>query len=112
MTEIVTVTPNPAIDLSTSVERIIPTLKLRGTSQRRDPGGGGVNVARVIRRLGGDATAIYPVGGATGALLRELIDKEGVASRTFAIEDETREDFFASETSTGQQYRFLLQALV
>jgi 6-phosphofructokinase 2 len=108
MTEIVTVTPNPAIDLSTSVERIIPTLKLRGTSQRRDPGGGGVNVARVIRRLGGDVTAIYPVGGATGALLRELIDKEGVASRTFAIEDETREDFFASETSTGQQYRFIL----
>ena len=108
MTDIVTITPNPAVDLSTSVERILPTLKLRGTSQRRDPGGGGVNVARVIKRLGGEASAIYPVGGAMGALLRELLDGEGVASRTFAIADETREDFFVSETSTGQQYRFIL----
>ena len=55
MTDILTITPNPAVDLSTSVERIIPTHKLRGTSQRRDPGGGGVNVARVIKRLGGEA---------------------------------------------------------
>jgi 6-phosphofructokinase 2 len=108
MTDIVTVTPNPAVDLSTSVERILPTLKLRGTSQRRDPGGGGVNVARVIKRLGGEASAIYPVGGAMGALLRELLDGEGVASRTFAIAEQTREDFFVGETGTGQQYRFIL----
>lgn len=108
MTDIVTITPNPAIDLSSSVEKIVPTLKLRSTSERRDPGGGGVNVARVIKRLGGGASAIYPVGGGTGALLRELLDGEGVASRTFAIADQTRENFFVSETSTGQQYRFIL----
>jgi 6-phosphofructokinase 2 len=108
MTDIVTITPNPAVDLSTSVERILPTLKLRGTSQRRDPGGGGVNVARVIKRLGGEASTIYPVGGAMGTLLRELLDSEGVASRTFVIAGETREDFFVSESSTGQQYRFIL----
>jgi 6-phosphofructokinase 2 len=52
MTDIVTITPNPAVNLSTSVERIVPVSKLRGTSQRRDPGGGGINVARVIKRLG------------------------------------------------------------
>jgi 6-phosphofructokinase 2 len=67
---------NPAVDLSTSVEKISPTLKLRGTSQRRDPGGGGINVARVIKRLGGEASAICPVGGAVGALLRQLLDRE------------------------------------
>ena len=108
MTDILTITANPAVDLSTSIERILPILKLRGTSQRRDPGGGGINVARVIKRLGGEASAVYPVGGAMGALLRELLDGEGVASQTFAIADETREDFFVSETSTGQQYRFIL----
>ncbi len=70
MTDIVTITPSPAIDLSTAVDRIVPVAKLRGQSQKRDPGGGGVNVARVIRRLGGDARAIYPVGGAIGKLLR------------------------------------------
>jgi 6-phosphofructokinase 2 len=108
MTDIVTVTPNPAVDLSTSVEKIVPVFKLRGTSQRRDPGGGGINVARVIKRLGGDVSALYPVGGTTGELLRKLLDKEGVASQTFAIAGETREDFFVSEISTGQPYRFVL----
>lgn len=108
MTDIVTVTPNPAVDLSTQVEKVSPTWKLRGTSQRRDPGGGGINVARVIKRLGGEACAIYPVGGAMGTLLRQLLDSEGITSRTFRIGDETREDFFVSETSTGKQYRFIL----
>ena len=108
MTDIVTITPNPAVDLSTSVERIIPVHKLRGTSQRRDPGGGGINVARVIKRLGGDVSAIYPVGGATGDLLRRLLDKENVPSQTFAISEETREDFFVNELSTGRPFRFIL----
>ncbi len=108
MTDIVTITPNPAVDVSTSVDKIVPIYKLRGTSQRRDPGGGGINVARVIRRLGGDVSAIYPVGGATGGMLRNLLEKESVASRTFAIAEETREDFFVNEISTGQPYRFIL----
>ena len=108
MTDIVTITPNPAVDLSTSVERIVPVHKLRGTSQRRDPGGGGINVARVIKRLGGDVSAIYPVGGATGDLLRRLLDKENVPSQTFAIAEETREDFFVNELSTGRPFRFIL----
>lgn len=108
MTDIVTVTPNPAVDLSTAVERIVPVTKLRGISQRRDPGGGGINVARVIKRLGGEASALYPVGGVTGDLLRGLLDQEGVASRTFPIAQETREDFFVSEIATGQPYRFIL----
>ncbi len=109
MPDIVTITLNPAVDLSTSVEKIIPVAKLRGTSQRRDPGGGGVNVARVIERLGGlDVLAIYAVGGAIGDMLRRLLDAEGVASRTFPIAGETREDFFVHETSSAQQYRFIL----
>jgi 6-phosphofructokinase 2 len=108
MVDIVTVTPNPAVDLSTSVERIIPVAKLRGTSQRRDAGGGGINVARVIKRLGGDVRALYPVGGITGELLRNLVDREGVASCTFPIAEETREDFFVSEVASGQPYRFIL----
>ena len=108
MTDIVTITLNPAVDLSTSVDRIQPVAKLRGKSQRRDPGGGGINVARVIRRLGGDAHAIYPVGGAIGGLLRQLLDQEGVVSQTWTIAGETRENFFVDEISAGKQYRFIL----
>lgn len=108
MTDIVTITLNPAVDLSTSVDKILPVAKLRGKTLRRDPGGGGINVARVIRRFGGDACAIYPVGGAIGNLLRQLLDQEGVSSHTWTIAGETREDFFVNEISAGKQYRFIL----
>ncbi|MGJ5039864.1 MULTISPECIES: 1-phosphofructokinase family hexose kinase [unclassified Bradyrhizobium] len=108
MSDIVTITPNPAVDISTTVEKIVPVAKLRGTTQQRDPGGGGINVARVIARLGGDVTALYPVGGPTGLLLKQLVEKEGVASRTWATAEDTREDFFVQERVSGQPYRFIL----
>jgi 6-phosphofructokinase 2 len=108
MTDIVTITPSPAVDLSTAVDKIVPVAKMRGRTQRRDPGGGGINVARVIKRLGGDARAIYPVGGPIGKLLRQLLDAEGIASHTWTIAGQTRENFFVDETSAGQQYRFIL----
>jgi 6-phosphofructokinase 2 len=108
MADIVTLTPNPAVDLSTSVDRIVPMRKLRCAPQRRDPGGGGVNVARVIKRFGGDVEAILPVGGFTGKLLRGLIDDEKIPNRVIESESETREDFSVSELSTAQQYRFVL----
>jgi len=108
MTAIVTFTPNPAVDVSTSVERIIPTHKLRCAPSRRDPGGGGVNVARVVKRLGGEVVAVYPLGGATGRLLSQLVAREGVPSHVCEIADETREDFSVQEESSGKQYRFVL----
>ena len=108
MAKIVTLTPNPAIDLSTSIDQIIPMRKLRCTAPKRDPGGGGVNVARVVKRFGGDVEAILPVGGFTGQLLRRLIDDEKIPSRIIEVDAETREDFSVSELSTAQQYRFVL----
>ncbi len=108
MEQILTLTINPAIDVSTSVERVEPAFKLRCSAQQRDPGGGGINVARVIRRLGGDVTAIYTSGGATGQLLSRLVEQEHIAYCTSAIKQETREDFTVNERSTGQQFRFVL----
>ncbi len=108
MNTVVTLTPNPAIDVSTSVARLEPIRKLRCAQARRDPGGGGINVARVIDRLGGDVTAVYPVGGATGRLLRRLVDREGLRSVTVDVREETREDFTVLEESSGTQYRFVM----
>jgi 6-phosphofructokinase 2 len=108
MPQIVTLTPNPAIDLSTAIERVVPSLKLRCAQPRRDPGGGGVNVARVVKRFGGDTEAILPVGGLTGELLRRLLEKEDVSSCLIKAEAETREDFSVTERGTGSQYRFVL----
>jgi hypothetical protein len=64
--DIVTLTINPAIDLFVNVDRVVPERKLRCSAPKRDPGGGGINVARVAHRLGSNVSAIYPVGGALG----------------------------------------------
>lgn len=108
MSDIVTITINPAIDLSVNVERVEPTRKLRCSAPKRDPGGGGINVARAAHRLGGDAVAIYPTGGAIGKLLQRLVEREGIDSIVTPSHVETRENFTAYEESSGQQYRFVL----
>ncbi|RYD58514.1 MAG: 1-phosphofructokinase family hexose kinase, partial [Sphingomonadales bacterium] len=64
---IATLTLNPALDVTTCTEKVRHTHKLRCTAPRFDPGGGGVNVARVIHALGGDVTAVFPQGGPAGA---------------------------------------------
>lgn len=107
MPKIVTFTPNPAIDISTSVDALAPFHKLRCTPAQRDPGGGGINVARAVKRLGGDVTAIYPAGGSTGHLLRRLVDREHIASLTIPVLEDTREDMTVIEHSSGKQYRFV-----
>ncbi len=108
MTGIVTFTPNPALDVSTSVDRIMAAHKLRCSAARHDPGGGGINVARVVRRLGGEVTAIYPCGGVTGQLLARLVEREHIASKTWEIAEETRQDFSVHEEASGKQFRFVL----
>jgi 6-phosphofructokinase 2 len=108
MPAIVTITPNPAIDVSTSVAEVAPIRKLRCLAARRDPGGGGINVARVVQRLGGEVSAIYPAGGSTGQLLHRLVEREGVRGLTIEISEETREDFTVLEEASGKQYRFIL----
>jgi len=108
MGSIVTLTPNPAIDICTTVEEVVPIRKLRCTAARRDAGGGGINVARVVRRLGSEVSAIFPAGGATGELLRRLVEHEGVRSLAMAVAEETREDFTVLDQKSGNQYRFVL----
>ena len=108
MTNIITLTINPAIDVSTAVERVAPVHKLRCTLARRDPGGGGINVARVLKRLGADVVAVYPTGGVLGTLLRQLVADEGIPCLTIGIAEETREDITVLDRSIDQQYRFIL----
>jgi 6-phosphofructokinase 2 len=106
--DIVTVTINPAIDIFVNVARVEPTRKLRCSAPKRDPGGGGINVARVAHRLGSSVTAIYPTGGAIGKLLHRLVEREGIDSLVTPSHVETRENFTAYEETTGEQYRFVL----
>jgi 6-phosphofructokinase 2 len=106
MKTIVTLTLNPTIDKSAGIDRVVPERKLRCTSQRHDPGGGGINVSRAIHKLGGASLAIYTSGGPPGDLLRTLLDREEITHRAIPIEEWTRENVIIYESSTDQQFRF------
>ena len=108
MLDVLTVTLNPALDLSTSAAHVVPTHKIRCESLQRYPGGGGVNVARVIHRLGGQCTALYPAGGANGAVFQQLLDEEGVPSLCIPIAGETRENFSVKDIAINDEFRFVL----
>lgn len=108
MADIVTLTINPSIDTSTAVDRMAPIHKLRCAPPHRDPGGGGVNVARVAVRFGADVKALCAAGGVMGELLRRLIHREGIPNRVIQVSDETRESFTMFENATEHEYRFVL----
>lgn len=105
---IVTLTMNPALDVTAATARVHPSSKVRCYNDRYDPGGGGINAARIAHLLGADVLALFPVGGQTGELLVDLIIREGVPFRRVEIPGRTRESFTVDEESTGEQYRFVL----
>lgn len=106
MSSIITITFNPAIDKSTSVALLIPEKKLKCTTPVFEPGGGGINVARAIKKLGGEATAVYMAGGYTGKAFIELLTKELVQSIVIETAGNTRENLIVAEMASNQQYRF------
>lgn len=105
---IVTLTMNPALDITTETTAVGPTHKVRCGPARYDAGGGGVNVAKIAHSLGASVSAVLPVGGATGHVLTDLLATAGVRFHAIAIDEPTRESFTINESSTGLQYRFVL----
>ena len=104
---ILTLTLNPAIDGACETETVRHTHKIRTTNERYDPGGGGINVARVLKRLGSPTKACYLSGGVTGALLDSLIDETGLERLSIPVADTTRISHAIYERSSGKEYRFV-----
>jgi 6-phosphofructokinase 2 len=106
MANIITITFSPSIDKSASVTALIPEKKLKCSYPKQEPGGGGINVARVISKLGGEVMAVFPSGGYTGIFFNHLLEKENVPFAIVETKNETRENFVIFDESTGKQYRF------
>ncbi|WP_266363868.1 1-phosphofructokinase family hexose kinase [Tellurirhabdus rosea] len=106
--DVLTITLNPAIDKSTTVDRFVPEQKLRCAPPRYDAGGGGLNVSKALRRLGGDSLALFSAGGPPGQLLQDLVRKAGISYRIIETQEWTRENFTVTETESNAQYRFNL----
>jgi 6-phosphofructokinase 2 len=108
MTDVVTLTLNPCVDVSTATPQVTATRKLRCAAPVRTPGGGGVNVARYLMRLGHSPLALHTQGGHTGEVLAELLNHKGVPHVGLPIAQDTRESLHVIEQSTGQEFRFVM----
>ncbi|WP_143306425.1 1-phosphofructokinase family hexose kinase [Chitinophaga vietnamensis] len=106
MKTVLTITFNPAIDKSTRVAALVPDKKLKCSQPVFEPGGGGVNVARAIVKLGGQATAAYFGGGYTGQFFTALLAAEQVPAVMMPIAGHTRENLIVTDDTTRQQFRF------
>ena len=107
MTPILTITLNPAVDLETSTAEIRPGPKLRCSTPRLDPGGGGINVSRAMAELGGESLALVAAGGGMGMVLARLLAGTGLPVRIIEAPGETRQSVAVIEEETGKQFRFI-----
>jgi 6-phosphofructokinase 2 len=105
---ILTLTLNPALDMATTVPAFEAGQKLRCSEPLLDPGGGGLNVSRAIKALGGDSLALVALGGLTGDRLAGLIRSEGVTFLSILGPGETRQSLTVTESASGKQLRFML----
>lgn len=106
MKSIITITLNPSVDQSSTTNVVIDEHKLQCNNPRYDPGGGGINVSRVINILGGQTKAFYPAGGCNGDLLEHLLDNEKLDHVRIDVQNLTRINFHIIEESTDRQFRF------
>lgn len=108
MPHILTVTMNPALDIHSTVPRLMPGSKMRCSTPRYDPGGGGINVARTAARLGASSTAVIVSGGHTGRHIESLLATDGVDFRVVRVDEPTRGSFNVVEKASGECYRFVM----
>jgi 6-phosphofructokinase 2 len=106
---IVTLTVNPAVDLSAQATSVQPGHKIRTFDERYDPGGGGINVARVVCELGGDTLALFASGGVTGRFVEEMLTTAKVPWQAVLVGGPCRISVTVHDQSNGQEYRFVPQ---
>ena len=98
---ILSFTPNPAVDKTLQVSGLQVGEVNRALDSHLDPGGKGINVSRVVHRLGGSTLAVGVVGGHIGRLLQEALREEDVPFELVWIQAETRLNVILHDQSTG-----------
>lgn len=108
MSSVVTLTMNPSLDISSTTSHVVANEKTRCEAPLYDAGGGGINVARAIKLLGGESLAIFPSGGPSGAVIANLLREANVPYRTVPIRGAVRENVHVTDRATDKQYQFVM----
>jgi 1-phosphofructokinase family hexose kinase len=96
---------NPAVDVEWRVETVRWEEKNQVLSERRWPGGKGINVARWLARLGGRPRLVIPLGGANGEEIANGLSREGISCSQIHLREPTRANVVVT-TKAGKQLRF------
>ncbi|WP_354081947.1 1-phosphofructokinase family hexose kinase [Constrictibacter sp. MBR-5] len=107
MYDVATFTLNPSLDHWSEAEEVVPVRKVRTVEERFDPGGGGINVARVVRELGGRPLAVYATGGFAGDAFAALVEQHHFDHRAVRISGDTRISHTVYDRANRQEYRFV-----
>ncbi len=97
---VLTVTLNPSVDRLIHLDRLLVNDTNRIVRMEEDAGGKGVNVARVLHRLGTRVVATGFLGGAAGSYVEHVLEREGVSTSFATIGQDTRTNF-AIQTADG-----------
>jgi len=98
---------NPALDIASVADKVQPTHKIRVSEQSVYPGGGAINVSRVVDALDGDVRLTYLAGGANGLALQQAVDRLGLSNHCISTDTDTRVSYTVLEKLTGHEYRFV-----
>ncbi|WP_044640050.1 1-phosphofructokinase [Risungbinella massiliensis] len=120
---IYTVTLNPSIDLIVHVEDLQLNKLNRMQKEQKFPGGKGINVSRILQRIGVDTTPLGFIGGFTGQFIMDALSNENITHDFVQVEGDSRINLklksLAGETEingqgpviTPNQYEQFLQKL-
>ena len=106
--KVVTITFSPSIDKSVSVKKLIPETKMKCFDEESYPGGGGINIARVLTRFGTDVTALFPVDQCNSTFFEKMLNIEKVTHVAVQIENKTRENLEVFDEHSKKQFRFVM----
>lgn len=102
---IVTVTLNPALDKVVGLESLEPGGEVHARWLSQAAAGKGVNVSRMVHRLGGETLALWVCGGLTGLVMRRLLAAEGLPNQPLRVAGEVRTNYTLVERGAGRSTR-------
>lgn len=98
---------NPSLDLYGTTDHLVEDAKTRCREVGREPGGGGINVARNLHVLGNCVHAVFPGGGHGGDMIESMLRSESISYERIPVNNPTRQNLALTETSTGRMFHFV-----
>ena len=102
MKPIVTITLNPAVDLTVEVDGLVPGGVNRAERALPNAGGKGVNVAACAADWGGQITATGVLGRGNDGAFVELFKAKGITDRFIRVSGDTRTNIKIADTAAGE----------